>query len=204
MNTRNRNRWVLVLIFVLFLVPLVAALLLQPEQFGEDPENTVNRGDLVQPPVALFLQNVNGVDGRPILDETRGRWTLLHVIGNGRCDERCASVVTDLRQVHTAAGRHQDDVRVLIYGTSLDRAMLEGIDERFLLTESPDAGLLGSIAAALRQSGGQATGPDVASAVAGTTFIVDPEGNLMLRYAPGYAREDLNKDLTKLLKWSGR
>ncbi len=39
---------------------------------------------------------------------------------------------------------------------------------------------------------------------AGTTFIADPEGNLMLHYAPGYARDDLNKDLKKLLKWSGR
>jgi hypothetical protein len=26
----------------------------------------------------------------------------------------------------------------------------------------------------------------------------------MLHYAPGYDRGDLNKDLTKLLKWSGR
>lgn len=204
MNSTQRNRLVLVAIFVLFLVPLVAALLLQPEQFGEDPVNTVNRGDLVQPPVPLGMEGVTLMDGRVALDETRGRWTLLHVIGEGACDARCEAAVTDLRQIHTAAGRHQDDVRVLLFGTSLDRAGLEAIDDRFLLVETLDAEPLRAADAASRPPGTATPAAEPQPAGNGTTFIVDPEGNLMLRYAPGYARDDLNKDLTKLLKWSGR
>lgn len=202
MTPTTRTRLVLVAIFVLFLVPLVAAVLLQPEQFGDDPVDTVNRGDLVQPPVRLMLEGVALTDGRPVLEETRGRWTLLHVIGAG-CDARCESVVTDLRQVHLATGRHQGDVSLLLVGENLQPARLLDIYGRFLVLESPDARLLSSLASAAGPNTGTTPALD-ARRLRGTTFIVDPEGNLMLRYAPGYARGDLNKDLGKLLKWSGR
>ncbi len=204
MTQQSRNRLVLVLIAALFFIPVLAAVLLQPGWFGQDPERTVNRGELVQPPVPLLLNNVELVDGASALDQTRGHWTLLHVIGDAPCDERCTSTVTDLRQIHTATGRRQEQVRVLIFGSPLDRPRLRSIDDRFLLTESSDVGLAMSIVAATGQSGGIGPNTDAGEALTGATFIVDPEGNLMLRYAPGYAREDLNKDLEKLLKWSGR
>lgn len=196
MNTRNRNRLILVAIFVMFLVPLVAAVLMQPEQLGEDPVDTVNRGDLVQPPVPMNPGGL-GVLGDMDNDAMARRWLLVHPIIEG-CDTACEDVVTDLRQVHLATGRHQDKVAVVLLAPeNLDQERLDalhGIYGRFVVATDPSGGTRTALLAA---NGG-------APPRAGTTFIADPEGNLMLHYAPGYARDDLNKDLKKLLKWSGR
>lgn len=196
MNTQTRNRVVLIVIALLFLVPLVAAVLLQPEQFGEDPEQTVNRGDLVSPTVPLPVDDLAlGPDDSA--DALRGHWVLVHPLA-GACDATCEAEVTDLRQIHIATGRHQDKVAILLVGATAPSATeaqrLEDIYERFVLAGDPQGAAAKALVAA---NGGTAP-------AAGTTFIADPEGNLMMRYAPGFDRGDLNKDLTKLLKWSAR
>ena len=78
--------------------------------------------------------------------------------------------------------------------TAGDIAALEAIYPKFVLAVDDGGTSSAALAAA---NGGSAPAP-------GTTFIRDPEGFLMLHYAPGYDRGDLNTDLTKLLKWSGR
>ncbi|MEM1412507.1 MAG: hypothetical protein AAGH19_09115 [Pseudomonadota bacterium] len=196
MNTRNRNRLILVALFVLFLIPLVAAILLQPEQLGEDPLITVNRGDLVTPPVPMNPAGlaVRSEAGPAALER---RWLLVHPIIDG-CDARCESVITDLRQVHIGTGRYQDKVAVLLLATETlpasEAERLSAIYERLVIATDPTGGTRTALLAANK---------GIAPA-SGTTFVADPEGNLMLHYAPGYARGDLNKDLKKLLKWSGR
>lgn len=201
MNTRNRNRAVLVLIFVMFLVPVVAAVLLQPERLGRDPVDTVNRGALVQPPVPLALEPVTLVDGTPAAGRFDGRWLLLHLLP-APCDDACRQTVIDLRQIHIGTGRHREDVALLLVGDADNALMAAGIYDQLHLADTGDAGFVASMTNAAVASGAP-TGEALA-ALAGTTFIADPEGNLMLRYAPGYDRGDLNKDLKKLLKWSGR
>jgi hypothetical protein len=196
MNTQTRNRLILVAIALLFFIPLLAAFLAQPELIGSDPETTVNRGDLVQPPVALPLDNFRFL-GQRDAEALEGRWLLVEPVSSV-CDANCERIATDLRQVHIATGRRQDEAAVLLLFQAAPTgdvvATLEAIYPKFVLAldDGPAA------AAALTTANG-GTAP-----ASGTTFIRDPEGFLMLHYAPGYDRGDLNKDLTKLLKWSGR
>lgn len=196
MNTQTRNRVILIVIALLFLVPLVAAVLLQPERLGRDPEQTVNRGDLVSPAVPLPIDAL--ALGANVTDEAlRGHWILVHPL-QGACGAACETEVTDLRQIHIATGRHRDKVAILLVGAdrpgAVEAQRLVEIYDRFVLAGDPQ----GTVFTALASANGE-TPP-----AAGTTFIADPEGNLMMRYAPGFDRGDLNKDLTKLLKWSAR
>ena len=196
MKTQTRNRLILVAIFLLFFIPLVAAFLAQPELIGSDPAETVNRGDLVQPPVALPLEGFRYLGERDAA-ALEGRWLLVEPV-NGACDARCETIATDLRQVHIATGRRQDEAAILLLfqqePTASEVAALEAIYPRFILAVDESTESSTALTAA---NGG--TPP-----ASGTTFIRDPEGFLMLHYAPGYDRGDLNTDLTKLLKWSGR
>ncbi len=196
MNTQTRNRVVLIVIALLFLIPLVAAILLQPEQLGQDPERTVNRGDLVAPTVPLPVDDL-ALAPDVSTDTLLGHWVLVHPLA-GACDATCEAEVTDLRQIHIATGRHQDKVSVLLVGATAPSAAeaqrFADIYEKFVLAGDPQGTVFNALVAA---NGGVAP-------AAGTTFILDPEGNLMMRYAPGFERGDLNKDLTKLLKWSAR
>ncbi len=194
MNPSRRNRLVLILIFALFLAPLVAAVLLQSDWADYAPEETVNRGELLEPPVALAFERVGTITGTTDADDDRNRWRVVQVESTP-CDAACEQRVTDLRQVHLATGRHQDEVAIVLVGVSgpeVRNRMLE-IYGRFQL--ATDTG--GEFEASLATANG-------APPLPGTALIADPEGNALLRYAPGYDRGDLNKDLTKLLKWSGR
>ena len=196
MNTQTRNRLILVAIALLFFIPLLAAYLAQPELIGSDPDTTVNRGDLIQPPVPLPLDGFRFL-GQRNAEALEGRWLLVEPVGQA-CDANCERIATDLRQVHIATGRRQDEAAILLLFQAAPEtdvvATLEAIYPKFVLALDDSPAATGALTAA---NGGAAPAP-------GTTFIRDPEGFLMLHYAPGYDRGDLNKDLTKLLKWSGR
>jgi len=194
--SRNRNRTVLVLIFALFFIPLVAAIVMQSKWVSYEPEQTVNLGTLVEPPV-LMDEAALRADGNSAEQDLRRRWVLIHPLLDG-CDASCREVVTLLRQIHISTGRHQDEVAVLLLSAGeVDVALnreLKAIYDRFVIAADPEGTAVAALTAA---NGGQSPPP-------GMSYIADPDGNLMLRYAPGYAPADLNKDLRKLLKWSGR
>lgn len=195
-NPRNRNRLALIFIFVLFFIPLLAAVILNSKWVQYEPEETVNLGELVDPTVpinaGLWRDDATVADS-----QLAGRWLLVHPLIDG-CDALCEEVVTDLRQIHIGTGRYQEEVAILLLaqgnlGNTL-RGELETIYPRFVIVDDPDGEVMAKL--------GQASGTETPAV--GTSFIADPEGNIMLRYAPGYQARDVNKDLRKLLKWSGR
>ncbi len=195
-NTRNRNRIALIAIFVLFFIPLLAAVILSSKWVQYKPEATVNLGTLVEPPVPLNGQLKR--DGtRSAQDELTGRWVLIHPLVDG-CDTACIKEVTDLRQIHIGTGRHQEAVAILLLAQGTVNASLqaelEAIYDRFVIASDPDGRTMAALAKA-----SNGTGP-----ARGSSFIADPEGNIMLRYDPDYPPANINKDLRKLLKWSGR
>jgi len=77
---------------------------------------------------------------------------------------------------------------------SLSKA-LDKFDGTLALTGSPQA------LAAVRAQFEQAV-PKDAEHRAGWVYIVDPIGNIMMRYAPGFAGPGLVKDLERLLRVS--
>ena len=156
MNTQTRNRVVLIVIALLFLIPPVAAILLQPEQLGQDPERTVNRGDLVAPTVPLPVDDL-ALAPDVSTDTLLGHWVLVHPLA-GACDATCEAEVTDLRQIHIATGRHQDKVSVLLVGATAPSAAeaqrLADIYEKFVLAGDPQGTVFNALVAA--NGGGRA------------------------------------------------
>ena len=48
----------------------------------------------------------------------------------------------------------------------------------------------------------ESTASDFSAQIAGSSYLIDPIGNIMLFYSAGFDPNDLNKDLKRLLKWS--
>jgi hypothetical protein len=147
---------------------------------------SVNYGTLLPTAPAPALAGTRG-DGAPFrLDQTRGRWVLL-VDVRGRCDEPCARLLYASRQARTMQGKEQDRiVRVLLLpdGAAPDTA---------LLAEHPGL-VVAHVDAAAR-----AGLPGAADAI----YLIDPLGNLVLRYDADPDIKGVSKDLTRLLKASG-
>lgn len=179
----------------IFLAPITAAwfFYLNPEFL---PSGRSNKGELIEPVVALHAEPLlRGTDGAAFNpDALNGKWTLVYLSG-GECGKDCLARLVDLRQIRLAVGESQLSVaRVLILvdpAAPLDASDLgPGLDgTQVAVTDAAGGGRL------LARLG---EGPDALNRV----YILDPMGNLMMRYGPDAPAEDTLKDMERLLKAS--
>jgi cytochrome oxidase Cu insertion factor (SCO1/SenC/PrrC family) len=178
-----------------FVAPVIAAwfFYLNPEYL---PSGRTNRGELIEPvvplPPELGLLSPAGEPFDPAGLE--GRWTLVFLSGRD-CSNACRARLADMRQIRLAVGEGSLSV------------------ERLLLMTTPDATDEGAALAA-EFEGMQVALTDAAGGVRlldllGTgaegldrLYILDPMGNLMMRYAPDAPAQDTLKDMERLLKAS--
>lgn len=195
-----RGRWTFILVFAVCLGPFIVAwtwyLLGQPG-LGE---TTTNYGHLLEEPAQLettalpVIHDRSGEDPLPPLAERR--WVLLHVAAEG-CGADCREVLWGTRQVRLALGRdmgrvqrvllepgaqadadyyaeEHDDLRVLEFEHTAARVLLEQLRHEEL--PSPREG--------------------------GLLYLIDPLGNLIMTYPPGFDPSGLMDDLETLLRAS--
>jgi cytochrome oxidase Cu insertion factor (SCO1/SenC/PrrC family) len=153
------------------------------------PERTANYGELIAPrplpPARLAL-----ADGTPFdLARLRGKWVLV-TVDAGRCDTRCEGKLLYMRQLRLAQGKDQERV---------ERAWL--IDDGV----APSAALLERYRGtwAIQAAGSELLGLFPAEgAVADHIYVIDPLGNLMMRFPRDPDPRRMVKDLARLLKTS--
>jgi SCO1/SenC len=157
--------------------------------FGWRPAGHTNYGDLIK---VTPLQNTSGTThaGAPFdLETLRGQWMMVHV-GPARCDEACTQQLYLMRQTRIAQGKDQSRIErlwVLTDGGTVDPALLQ--DHPGLHVWRPaDAAFVEQFPAA----------DDRARHI----YMVDPLGNLMLRFPAQPDARRLMKDLKLLLKAS--
>lgn len=153
------------------------------------PSRTVNYGELIEsrklPDAQLTL-----ADGTPFrLSSLRGKWVLV-MMDSGHCDDYCLKKLYFMRQVRRAQGKEMERVeraflitddatmapdKLAPYaGTWLIRAAGEKLLERFPAQTSRSAHI----------------------------YVVDPLGNIMMRYPREPDARRMIKDLQRLLKAS--
>lgn len=178
-----RSLWLLIALTV---APIVASYV---AYYFWQPSGHVNYGELLAPrllPDATFRR----ADGAPFhWRELAGKWVLV-TADSGRCAAYCQQKLVYIRQVRLAQG------------TDMER-----IERVWLITDyaKPDAALLA-------QHPGlqliQAAGSDflklfpVEKALADHIYVVDPLGNLMMRYPREPDPRKMLKDLARLLRHS--
>jgi len=178
---RRRNRIMLVLLVLCFVLPLMVAVALQ--QSGWRPEHTANRGTLLQPPVALAdlaLRHADGSEYRYAPQEAR--WQIA-VVPPADCGAACGELIDSLAKVWQLQGRRADRLQVLWFGTVPDQA--DGF--RALLPMQVDPALNARL-------------PGLATSGAPSAYLIDPRAFLVMHYAPGFDPGDLRADVAKLLK----
>ncbi|HHQ14963.1 MAG TPA: cytochrome oxidase assembly protein [Chromatiales bacterium] len=184
---RRRGRLMLVGVAVVFIGPLIAAFLLY---FGGNwsPQGSAEHGALILPPRLMPDSPLSG--GREPAIRLRDKWTLL-IVEPAACDESCRTVLYETRQLRRALGKDMDRVQrvwVLTDGHA---------DAGFVSAEHPDLVVVDSDDPA-EQALLEIIGPHTA----GEAFLIDPHGNLMMRFPPGLSMRAIHTDLKRLLKVS--
>lgn len=187
---RNRARLQFIGIAALFLAPLAAAVWLYVAVDHGEPTDATANGELVHPARPLGDFELAGAAGHAALDDEalHGKWTLAYV-GGATCDERCVETLWESRQVRIRLGRDADRVQRVYLLAGAD----EPADAGFLAAEHPD------LRVARADDGVLAT---FGAAAAGQLFVIDPLGNVMMRYPADAPPKALLEDLKRLLRVS--
>lgn len=185
-NDSGRNKFLLVL--AAFAAPVVLSYLLY---YVWPPRGAaVNYGELIQPvPLAPELVLATA-DGKPVpMTALRGKW-LLVVAAPSTCDAVCDRQFQALRKVRLLQGREQDRVRLVWLITDGDPpnpATVAALPE-FTLLRDPRQALLPLLPA--DRSPTQ------------HLYVIDPLGNVMMRYGLDPDLKRMSKDLARLLRAS--
>ena len=155
------------------------------------PLGTTNHGELIEPLRPLpdvALADAAGV-AQPHL--FRGQWSLVY-IGDGACNGDCRTTLFFMRQTRLSLNNEMHRVqRVFLAPTHC-------CDQSFLAREHPGLRVLDASAAAAQPLLAQFPSDGRARAL----YIVDPLGNLMMRYDARLPPKGLLEDLKRLLQLS--
>ena len=179
------------LIMVISLAPLALAWWL-----NNNPEwlsGRINYGHLIEPVIAVGRSEFNGLDdfSRQHIDEIRGRWILVHIVTDRGCHQLCRESLHKTKQIRLMLNKDLMRVRRLAVTVSdgagnADADWQKGHD--YLLRVPSTARLLGIMR--------RAVGGEVPE---GAVFLMDPIGNFMMWYEPGFDPYGMKKDLKRLL-----
>jgi cytochrome oxidase Cu insertion factor (SCO1/SenC/PrrC family) len=198
--TARPKRGTLLALALLFFTPLLLAFVIY---YGSDwrPLGHTNHGVLIEPARTLplialpqiALVPIPGSGGETLAaaNVLTGKWSLVY-LGDGSCDADCRDTLYFMRQTHFGLANLIPRVQrvFLVTAACCDRDYL-GREQPNLITLKADgadgAALLAQFPSERRAS---------------TIFVVDPRGNLMMRYDAHQDPKGLREDLKKLLALS--
>jgi len=196
---RSASRKKLVWIFALFFLPLLLATIwFQVVSTGGINLGSKSKGELIAPavPFTEFTLQEQGTDTPFALDDVRGKWTILYVPG-AACEAQCQETLLNIRNARLRLNHRMERVqRVLLVDQNLD------------FSAEVDATLVGlRVVTGDQQSlAGFTDQVDAAQSKmelkTNIIYMIDPLGNLMMRYTPDQLPGPLFKDLKHLLKVS--
>lgn len=196
LKTRSRNRLTIIALVALFVLPMIVAFWLfkHPEDAGF---GTKNKGDLIQParPVEkVVLENVN--DGSPFsLEDIKKYWGMVYFI-SGSCAEPCFEDLVKIRQSRLAQGGELKRIkRVVVLLDKQDSKTLKRMNE-----EHVGAIIVTGRPSELKKLTDQFEIVQAKSVREGKRiYLLDPIGNLFLKYEPEHTAGEIVKDLKRLL-----
>lgn len=179
-------RKTLLLLAAVFVLPVAASYF---TYYVVRPQSRMNYGELLatQPLPPLELQDAAGKSFS--VGQLKGRWIMIH-IAPGACERRCRDALLLMRQVRTAQGKEMDRIERLWI-----------VDD----ARAPEPELLrdyGTMYVALARVPAALSVFPAEGDPHRHIYLVDPLGNLMLRFPAEPDPKRVIKDLERLLKYS--
>ncbi|WP_144111045.1 SCO family protein [Paraburkholderia sp. BCC1886] len=187
----ERGRWILLLLALICAAPIAVSYF---TYYVIKPNGgSTSYGTLVEPqrPIPDGL-TVTGEDGKPLaLASLRGRWLMISVDGSA-CDKACVTKLYFMRQIRAAQGPERE--RVVEVWLRTDAGKVSNV----IQTAYPDTQMLVADPARLATW----LPADAGTSTTDHLYLVDPNGNLMMRFPKDPNPSKIKGDVTRLLKWS--
>ena len=188
----TRGRWTMLAVLLACAAPVIASYF---TYYVIRPEGRRNFGELVQPQRPVPDVATVALDGSSgTLRALKGQWLLVSVAG-GACEKACQDNLYLQRQLRESLGKEKDRldwVWLVTDDVPVAAALQPGLGKATVL-RVPEAAVGGWLA--------PATGQQMADHL----YVVDPQGNWMMRFPPALDAEGFAKakrDLERLLRAS--
>jgi hypothetical protein len=190
MNSRTKNRFKLIFITVLFALPVMTAWLVFSNPQWLEGGATKNYGELISPAIPSnitdFIMDATEDEIKPL----KGRWVMLHIDLDAKCSTQCEKSVHVLKQLHTLLNKDSKRLRrVYLHKSdgSLNQSLTKDAKLSVFLWNSERIQKLTAL---------------VQDAVDGDVLLLDPLGNIMMKYHEDADPYGIQKDLKLLFKAS--
>ena len=187
---RKSGRWKLLLVVAVCAAPMIASYF---TYYVIKPESRTNYGTLLDPrdyPIPPLGSTT--LDGKPAkLEDYKGKWVLLQVSG-GECDNACKTRLFAMRQLRLMQGKEMERIErvwLITDATPLDTMLMREYDGTDMLRVDPKL-----LKAWLPT--------DAGTSVEDHLYMIDPRGNLMMRFPKDADPNKVKKDISKLLRAS--
>ncbi|MDE2366652.1 MAG: hypothetical protein KGM95_06940 [Betaproteobacteria bacterium] len=183
---KRSNRRTLILLMVIMCTPIIASYTLY---FWDVRPTTVNYGELLE--VKPLVGTASNLSDNTIfrIRDLRGKWALI-TVDSGKCDEQCRKKLYYMRQVRMIQNTEKERIeRVwLIDDGEAPAAEITKQFEGTWLINAKDSDLLAALPA---KDSNHAH-----------IYLIDPIGNLMMRFPKNPDPAQIAKDIKRLLKVS--
>lgn len=189
-NQTARGRWKLFLVLAVCAAPMVASYF---TYYVIKPQTKNNYGTIIDPrqfPVPQ-LNAVNAEGKSQELSSLKGKWLMVQ-IDRGICETPCQKKLYDMRQLRTAQGKEMERIQrvwLITDETAVEEKLRLGIAGTEMLRVAPT-----SLEKWLPTEQG--------TSIYDHIYLIDPLGNLMMRFPKDADANKVKKDLSKLLKAS--
>ncbi|MES2105236.1 MAG: cytochrome C oxidase subunit I [Pseudomonadota bacterium] len=187
---KSSGRWKLFLIIAVCAAPLVFSYL---AYYVIKPEGRTNYGAILDPrqyPMPKLGSTLLGGEAKE-LDAYKGKWIMLQV-DSGDCADACKKKLYDMRQLRLIQGKEMDRIErvwMITDDKPIDTVLIREYDGTRMLQARPEL-----LKAWLPAEPG--------TSISDHIYMIDPLGNLMMRFPKDADPNKIKKDIIKLLKAS--
>ncbi len=157
------------------------------------PSGKTNYGALIDPrdhPIPALAATT--LDGKPAaLDAYKGKWIMLHA-DSGDCNAQCTTQLHKMRQLRLMQGKNMDRIErvwLITDNDPIETILLREYDGMQMMRVKPDV-----VKSWLPTEQG--------TTIADHIYMIDPLGNLMMRFPKDADPGKMKKDIGRLLKAS--
>lgn len=189
-SSQRAGRWKLLAVVLVCAAPLIFSYL---AYYVIKPAGRTNYGALIDPrdyPIPALDSRT--LDGQALgLDAYKGKWIMLQV-GSGACELACRDALVAMRQLRLMQGKARDRLErvwLITDAAPIDATLVKVVAGTHMLRADP-----AKLAKWLPvEQGGN---------MAEHLYLIDPLGNLMMRFPKNAEPNKVKKDMGKLLKAS--
>ena len=190
----KRNPYTVWFVVIAFIAPVALAYFMF---FFVEVKSFVNNGEILNPIVHIRSFELKDQDNEIIPEnELTYKWRMISFLGKD-CDQQCEKRLFDTRQIHTSLGKDQHRLsRMFIHLAPADAPLLNLVAEthKNVIQVNGSAEIITD-----------ALGENIRSDVGinnNETYVMDPMGNVMMRFTQEQPNKVFLHDLKKLLKAS--